>query len=278
MITGFASLFEVLIIFNFAFVFSQDFNRSLNERILSRFIKIRQDVEYLNNTIEILKRILFDAREINDGNIDTTASLIEIRNNALTLSKTLDEFTEKSNGIIENSGLAPMFRHACLFSSLHSIFMLVLIGYYPHFVDLDKVCCIESLSIYCALSLMFIIAITYFQPKLYQKVSLDIVIILAFLTIVTFFAFFHIERRFVTTHCPLDPIDIERYWCLPVCLLIPSAHFLYFFIRGLFRSIVISKRLNKDIDYIKMEIEKFRQDLKRYLEFINQYDNFKNKQ
>ena len=102
MITGFASLFEVLIIFNFAFVFSQDFNRSLNERILSRFIKIRQDVEYLNNTIEILKRILFDAREINDGNIDTTASLIEIRNNALTLSKTLDEFTEKSNGIIEN--------------------------------------------------------------------------------------------------------------------------------------------------------------------------------
>jgi len=248
----FTSTFELIAAFNFAYVISSDFTKSLERQIVGSYSGIdkllaevktlvRQNADYLSEKINSI------------GN--NSNELTNLYGRKRTFDLQLNQLEDRVAQKIETSGISKTFNYYCLFAGFYSFFLLIIFGFGFSWSNNRHS---ELLLIFNFISLLGVIFL--FDRWLIFKFFIPNYLKTIFISSATIF-FLSILCWFYRNQIPVDSAGYFSmnfaYLNIFICLILPTFHFLYYFRKAFLSRREKGKEVTDEIKKFKVKCIEF---------------------
>ncbi|MEP7321604.1 MAG: hypothetical protein ABI761_06780 [Saprospiraceae bacterium] len=227
-------LLEILTAFNFAFVASSTFLNDLNLKLTGSFAAVREEMKSVKTQIIESESYINTGIEKNNG----LMALLDRKEDLNRIIKLKNDYKAEIRKDIEKLSASSVFQRFSLFGGIYCLLILFLATYDEELKDYNLS---MMLIIFNVVSLIFLIWMNW-PKKLkvrypWKPGTWDVMLTFV---VGSFFSFadFLIFEVWYKLHCPKDLNFILKI----SILLVPSAHFLYYFLRALLRSKQLGKK------------------------------------
>jgi len=270
--SDFNSLFELFVVFNFAYIFSVNFQEILNSYILkpSENLSTRtKEASEKKDVLEVsLNQLQIDQTSFNNVNV-----ISEIREKLGIIHDSYRKLDEANSSNISRMKITSGFSTISLFSALYCIFMLFVGGLNK--LPISDMNLLQTIFLFNLLYLIFI-KIVFIRDHIgqYKEKAMNHFIPISIFVVGLISSVILARYSINNNLCVIYTNDLnftEKNILIIVSVILPMSHFIFYFIRAIFIYFIYLRSTTKLINEYDANLKSFEEKEIANTKLFNEY-------